>query len=348
MRCSNVKSKILISITVPLISALFVASPAYADKISINFDLYNVDLRQSGKIYKGNNRIRVRNDNDYGFSLSMYAKNSNLVNEQNSSYKIASISGDSKPLGINQWGYALGKDATNFSMVPDAAGRAILLVDTTSKNRGECNNLRSCGIWLTFGANADATKLATGSYSTAIVYTVVSKPKPSNCVSNSDDEQCVQPYNYGQIPVVRAATNKNSFGEIGFHSEYWIAATTKDWYNYGKGQWAYVANKSKPAFGNPDKYSDRVIPSVVFVYVPDITILTDGSVRYLNTGRWVNSSVLGCSLNYDSYSYKYSGININLSRTEVEKAKNIVRDLSAIIGSPCIPKVVKDYGGDIM
>lgn len=344
MRYGNAKSKILVGITLPLISALVIVSPAYADKISINFDSPNVDLRQSGKIYKGNNRIQVRNDNDYGFLLSMYAKNSNLVNAQNPSYKIAPISGNNKPLAINRWGYALGKDATNFSMVPDAAGRAILLANTTSKNRGECDNLRSCDIWLTFGANADATKLATGSYSTAIVYTVVSKPKPSNCVSNSDDEQCVQSYDDGKIPVVRAVTNRNSFGDIVGIRNYWAIATMKDWYNYGEGQWAYVAYGNKTAF----KYSREIISSVIFVYVPDIKILADGSVRYLNTGRWVNSSVLGCSLN-NNHNYKYSGVDINLPRTEVEKAKNIVRDLSAIIGSPCVPMtVIDDTGGSIM
>lgn len=337
MRCSNVKSKILVGIIVPLISALFVVSPAYADKISINFDSSNVDLHQSGKIYKGNNIIQVRNDNDYGFSLSMYAKNSNLVNGQNSSYKIASISGNGKPLGVNQWGYTLDENMESFRQMPASADKAAPIANVTRFNRGNCSDLETCNIRVTFGANINATSVASGGYSTTIVYTIVSKPKPSNCSYDNEKERCVsliseQPSRLNPyLPVAMLTVPKrNQFGDL-------IGGVTSIWshnrynYNYNAGRWAYLARINFDEWLSGHRYDIK--PDVIFVYIPNVDILADGYIRYYSSGYWVNSDVFSCSLNRSKY--RYSGINGDLPVEELKKAKKIASILGDIIGSPC-------------
>ncbi len=163
----------LFSLLALAIAPLVFATPAHADSISIDLDATAVTLQHSGDLYKHTSSIHVHNNNTYGFTLSMSASQSNLVNSKDSTYKINSVSGTNQHLAANQWGYGMGKNATTFSSVSSAS-----LADITSDNKGSCTSADDCTLYLTFGANIDPKHLPTGSYSTSLTYTATSKPAP--------------------------------------------------------------------------------------------------------------------------------------------------------------------------
>ena len=149
------------------------ATSAHADSISIDLDATNVTLQRSGDLYKHTSSLHVRNSNTYGFTLSMNASQPNLVNSNDPTYKIDSVSGTNQHLAANQWGYGMGKNATTFSSVSSAT-----LANITSDSKGDCTSVDDCALYLTLGANIDSKRLPVGNYSTTLTYTVTSKPKP--------------------------------------------------------------------------------------------------------------------------------------------------------------------------
>ena len=64
------------------------AAPAHADSINLSFDTSNATLRGNGKYLRYKNVVTVDNSNSYGFTLSMYANNPDLVNSSDSNYVI--------------------------------------------------------------------------------------------------------------------------------------------------------------------------------------------------------------------------------------------------------------------
>lgn len=154
------------------------AAPAHADNISISLDTANATLRGSGKYLHYKNVVTVDNSNSYGFTLSMYANNPNLVNSSDSNYVINSVSGHNRYLGANQWGYSMTGDSGTFNEIPNSSYNAATLADVTNDAKGVCDRVSYCGIPITFGANIEPKKSASGHYSTTLTYTATSKPAP--------------------------------------------------------------------------------------------------------------------------------------------------------------------------
>lgn len=135
-------------------------------------------MRGSGKYLHYTNVVTVDNSNSYGFTLSMYANNPNLVNSSDSNYVINSVSGHNRYLGANQWGYSMTGDSGTFNEIPSSSYNAAILADVTNDAKGVCDRVSYCGIPITFGANIEPKKSASGYYSTTLTYTATSKPAP--------------------------------------------------------------------------------------------------------------------------------------------------------------------------
>lgn len=179
----------LLSLAALVTIVLGCAAPAHADSISVDLDTTAVTLQRSGNLYKHNSSVSVHNSNDYGFTLNLNTDQPDLVNSEDSTYRINSVTGYYKYLAANQWGYGAGSDATSFNPVSNAT-----LADVTKNNNGDCYSISDCTIKLTFGANIDSKRLPVGSYSTSLTYTATSKPAPdwssicSDRYSGSDAE----------------------------------------------------------------------------------------------------------------------------------------------------------------
>lgn len=180
LRQAAARSKLL-SLAALAVIVLGCATPVHADSISVDLDATNVTLQRSGNIYKHNSSVRVYNSNDYGFTLNLDTDQPDLVNSDDSTYRIDSVTGYYKYLAANQWGYGIGNDATSFSPVSNAT-----LADVTKDNNGYCYNISDCTINLTFGAKIDPKHLPVGNYSTTLTYTATSKPAPDWNVICSD------------------------------------------------------------------------------------------------------------------------------------------------------------------
>ncbi len=108
----------------------------------------------------------------------MYANNPDLVNSSDSNYVINSVSGHNRYLGANQWGYSMTGDSGTFNEIPNSSYNAATLADVTNDAKGVCDRVSYCGIPITFGANIEPKKSASGHYSTTLTYTATSKPAP--------------------------------------------------------------------------------------------------------------------------------------------------------------------------
>lgn len=168
----------LLSLAALVTIVLGCAAPAHADSINLSFDTSNATLRGSGKYLRYRNVITVDNSNSYGFTLSMYANNPDLVNSSDSNYVINSVSGHNRYLGANQWGYSMTGDSGTFNEIPNSSYNAATLADVTNDAKGVCDRVSYCGIPITFGANIEPKKSASGYYSTTLTYTATSKPAP--------------------------------------------------------------------------------------------------------------------------------------------------------------------------
>lgn len=135
-------------------------------------------MRGSGKYLHYRNVITVDNSNSYGFTLSVYANNPDLVNSSDSNYVINSVSGHNRYLGANQWGYSMTGDSGTFNEIPNSSYNAATLADVTNDAKGVCDRVSYCGVPITFGANIEPKKSASGHYSTTLTYTATSKPAP--------------------------------------------------------------------------------------------------------------------------------------------------------------------------
>ena len=266
---------------------LIFATPARADNISISLDTASTTLRGYGSHLKNTNRLTVSNNNEYGFSVSMYARNSALINSQDSSYKIRTVLGQNKYLGANQWGYNINRDNNLFNEVPGSQYSAATLVDVSRYDKGICDNVFYCTIPITFGANIDASRNASGYYSTSLVYTAVSKPRPY-IPPAPDPEPYVPPkpkYTTngckGNMSVSAYGDNcsinkDNLMNNVSWSSFSGWYADSAD-FDYSHGKWALAFSAA------PQKYGREVSEDRVYAYVPRFSI-GDNYVRFCKDG----------------------------------------------------------------
>ena len=197
----------------------------------------------------------------------MQADTADLINSKDNTHKIsAAPSTTPVALNANQWGYALSKSATTFSAVPattsaaaqpgataTSASTPAVIVDTSVKGKQTgCNCKDQCTTSVTFAANIDPAKLASGSYSTAITYTATAKPAPKPpvvdptiCKSGNPKNDCQVDLDPNMIPVKYTGTTTNAQWTSLANPE--DSSNQGDWYNYNQKQWANAVTVKDPS-----------------------------------------------------------------------------------------------------
>ena len=206
----------------------------------------------------------------------MQADTADLVNSKDSTHKISALqSANPVALNANQWGYSLNKSATAFSAVPAGAqSTPAVIADVTKAKPAGCTNSANCTKSVTFAANVDPAKLASGSYSTAITYTATAKPKPAptvdptTCKSGDPQNDCQVDLDPNMIPVKYTGTTTNAQWTSLANPE--DAAHQGEWYNYNNKQWANAVTVKDPSKYKTGK--DMVVDQAdilgYWVYIP--------------------------------------------------------------------------------
>ena len=259
------------------VAPLILATPAHAvdnNTVSITVD-QNAALKPTGTLYKATTNVTVKTGKPYGFNLTMQADTADLVNSKDSTHKIsATPSSTPVALNANQWGYSLNKSATTFSAVPAGAqATPAVVADVTKAKPAGCTNPASCTKSVTFAANVDPAKLASGSYSTAIMYTATAKPKPApivdptTCKSGDPQNDCQVDIDPNMIPV--KYTGSTTHAEWTSLSSPEDAAHQGNWYNYNNKQWANAVTVKDPSkYKNQTKVVDQSDILGFWVYIP--------------------------------------------------------------------------------
>ena len=263
------------------VAPFILTAPVYAaddNTVSIAVD-QNAALKPSGNLYKATTNVTVKTGKPYGFNLTMQADTADLVNSKDSTHKIsATPSATLVALNANQWGYSLNKSATTFSAVPAGAqATPAVVVDTSVKGKqAGCNCKDHCDTSVTFAANIDPAKLASGSYSTAITYTATAKPAPKPpvvdptvCKSGDPRNDCQVDLDPNMIPVKYTGSTT--------HAEWTSLAKPEDssnqgnWYNYNNKQWANAITVKPEALSKYQGQTRVVDQSDIlgyWVYIP--------------------------------------------------------------------------------
>ena len=266
----------LFSLTV---TPFVLATPAHAaddNTVSIAVD-QNAALQPSGTLYKATTNVKVTTGKPYGFNLTMQADTADLVNSKDSTHKIsATPSSTPVALNANQWGYSLSKSATTFSAVPAGAqATPAVVVDTAVKGKqAGCNCKDHCDTTVTFAANVDPAKLASGSYSTAITYTATAKPAPKPpvvdptvCKSGDSKNDCQVDIDPNMIPVKYTGSTTNAQWTSVANPE--DSSNQGNWYNYNNKQWANAVTVKDPSkYKNQTKVVDQSDILGYWVYIP--------------------------------------------------------------------------------
>ena len=281
-----------LSLIVLAIILLGCAIPAHAaddNAVSIAVD-QNAVLQPSGNLYKATTNVTVKTGKPYGFNLTMQADTADLINSKDSAHKIsATPSTTPVALNANQWGYSLSNSAITFSAVPAATSTATqpgataaastvtpaVIADVTKAKPAGCTNPANCTKQVTFAANIDPAKLASGSYSTAITYTATAKPKPTPtvdptiCKSGDPKNDCQVDLDPNMIPVVYAGTTTDAR---------WVSLANPEdssnqgsWYNYNNKQWANAITVKPEALSKYQNQTRVVEQSDIlgyWVYIP--------------------------------------------------------------------------------
>ncbi len=268
---------------------LILVAPAHAaddNTVSIAVD-QNAILKPSGTLYKATTNVTVKTGKPYGFNLTMQADTADLVNSKDSTHKIsATPSSTPVALNANQWGYSLNKSASTFSAVPAGAqATPAVVADVTKAKPVGCTNPANCTKQVIFAANVDPAKLASGSYSTAITYTAVAKPKPAPakwtvrmantnpselCQSGNTNSSCLVDLDPNMIPVKYIGDDTNAKWESIADPE----APNSGWYNYANKQWANAITVKPEALAKYKGYSEVVDQDDIlgyWVYIPRYT-----------------------------------------------------------------------------
>ena len=219
---------------------LILVTPAHAtddNTVSIAVD-QNAALQPAGNLYKATTSVTVKTGKPYGFNITMQADTADLINSKDQTHKIsATPSTTPVALNANQWGYSLSKSATTFSAVPAGTqATPAVVADVTKAKPAGCTNPANCTKFVTFAANVDPSKLASGSYSTTITYTATAKPKPAPtvdptiCKSGDLKSSCQVDLDPNMIPV--KYTGNTTHAEWTSLANPEDAAHQGEWYNY--------------------------------------------------------------------------------------------------------------------
>ena len=268
-------------------------APVYAaddNTVSIAVD-QNAALQPTGTLYKATTSITVKTGKPYGFNLTMQADTADLVNSKDSTHKIsATPSATPVALNANQWGYSLSKSATTFSAVPATTQTGVtatpavtqpsatatipaVIADVTKAKPAGCTNPANCTKSVTFAANINPAKLASGSYSTAITYTATAKPAPAptvdptTCKSGDPKNDCQVDLDPNMIPVKYTGTTTNAQWTSLEKSE--DSSNQGNWYNYNQKQWANAVTVKDPSkYKNQTRVVDQSDILGYWVYIP--------------------------------------------------------------------------------
>ena len=214
----------------------------------------------------------------------MQADTADLVNAKDSTHKIsATPSSTPVALNANQWGYSLSKSATTFSAVPAGAqATPAVVADITKAKSAGCTNPASCTKSVTFAANVDPAKLASGSYSTAITYTATAKPAPKpvdwtnrtakvnpseTCQAGNTNSSCLVTLDKNMIPVKYTGSTTNAQWTSVADPE----AANSGWYDYANKQWANAITVKPEAlskYRGVSKVVDQADILGFWVYIP--------------------------------------------------------------------------------
>lgn len=276
------------------VTLLVLVSPAHAaddNTVSIAVD-QNATLKPSGNLYKATTNVTVKTGKPYGFNLTMQASTADLINTIDSNHKISAISSTTPvALDTNQWGYSLKRYDTTFSAVPTATDTPAVLVDTAAQRSkvgsriARCKGKTNCKARVTFGANVNPSKLASGKYSTTVVYTAIVKPKPAPipmaklepahivaftiCRSGNLYNDCQVDLDANMIPVKYTGSTTNAQWTSLAKPE--DAAHQGEWYNYDDKQWANAITVKKEALAKYKGQTRAVDQSDIlghWVYIP--------------------------------------------------------------------------------
>ena len=261
-----------------LVAAPFIfATPAHAtddNTVSIAVD-QNAALQPTGTLYKTTTNVTIKTGKPYGFNLTMQADTADLVNSKDSTHKIsATPSSTPVSLNANQWGYSLNKSATTFSAVPAGAqATPAVISDVTKAKLAGCTNPANCTKQVTFAANVDPAKLASGSYSTTITYTATAKPAPAptvdptTCKSGDPQNDCQVDLDANMIPVKYTGSTTNAQWTSLANPE--DSSNQGNWYNYNNKQWANAVTVKDPSkYKNQTRVVDQADILGYWVYIP--------------------------------------------------------------------------------
>ena len=347
------------------------AAPAHADSINLSFDTSNATLRGSGKYLRYRNVITVDNSNSYGFTLSMYANNPDLVNSSDSNYVINSVSGHNRYLGANQWGYSMTGDSGTFNEIPNSSYNAATLADVTNDAKGVCDRVSYCGIPITFGANIEPKKSASGHYSTTLTYTATSKPAPyvppapepepyipptppspepyvpptpkwttNGCKMSISDDGWRR---YGSDNCIYEGVAPENFlvYNIEWSGSKWGLIGKNSYYDYSDGSWILGVIWPK---GGPIPYVDGELFAPASAYVP----------RFAQSGHYIrfckDATSSGCTNSEVETAFKYGELGVwvslislgcdryvtgNVLANSSYDAIRAAKTLAEAFGSPC-------------
>ena len=267
------------------VTPFILTAPARAtddNTVSIAVD-QNAALQPTGTLYKATTNVTVKTGKPYGFNLTMQADTADLVNSKDSTHKIsATPSSTPVALNANQWGYSLNKSATTFSAVPAAQATPAVIADVTKAKPAGCTNPANCTKSVTFAANVDPAKLASGSYSTAITYTATAKPAPKpvdwtnrtakanpseTCQAGNTNSSCFVTLDKNMIPVKYTGNTTNAQWTSVADPE----AANSGWYDYANKQWANAITVKSEALAKYRGFSKVVDQADIlgfWVYIP--------------------------------------------------------------------------------
>ena len=264
------------------------AAPAHAaddNTVSIAVD-QNATLKPTGNLYKATTNVTVKTDKPYGFNLVMQTTtgSSDLINSSNSTRHIYGVNyyNMATELSANQWGYALNKQTNKFIRVPSHNDTPAVIADVTKDKPAGCTNTVNCTKQVTFAANVDPAKLASGSYSTAIIYTATAKPAPKpvdwtnrtakanpseTCQAGNTNSSCLVTLDRNMIPVRYTGNTTNAQWTSVADPE----AANSGWYNYANKQWANAITVKPEALAKYRGFSKVVDQADIlgyWVYIP--------------------------------------------------------------------------------
>ncbi len=207
-------------------------------------------------------------------------RSSDLINSNNSTRHIYGVSyyNMATELSANQWGYALNKQANKFIRVPSHNDTPAVIADVTKAKPAGCTNPASCTKSVTFAANVDPAKLASGSYNTAIMYTATAKPKPAPtvdptiCKSGDPKNDCQVDLDPNMIPVKYTGTTTNAQWTSLAKPE--DAAHQGEWYDYKDNskkdtKWANAVTVKDPSkYKNQTRVVEQSDILGYWVYIP--------------------------------------------------------------------------------